>query len=271
MARSVSIAAENHDHRATAAHLVGRRRRHNTEPPHGFADHVFDQAADQAAHQLMRQPRRIDARVLLADVAQQAADHRHIRKVGEREQIGAQPVVEIVRIIGDVVGDRRDLGLGAGMAPEREVMRCVVVGNDLRDAGVTVLAGRLSLRIGQRAIVLDDAFQRFPTEVEPVEGRIAPLDGGDDPQSLGIVVEPAEVGEQGRQRALPACPNGGWPRSCASANASQILVQAERGGRAPGRSALTSRCGRAGCDSDRLHGTRTLGLVAEAAEQASNG
>ena len=64
--------------------------------------------------------------ILLAHLAQQAADHRHLREVGEREQLGAQPVVEVVRVIGDVVGDRRDLRLGArrGSRARGRASRC---------------------------------------------------------------------------------------------------------------------------------------------------
>ena len=54
-----------------------------------------------------------------------SADQRQAGEVGEREQLGAQSVVDVVRIVGDVVGDRRDLRFGAGMAPERE--SCVAV------------------------------------------------------------------------------------------------------------------------------------------------
>ncbi len=39
----------------------------------------------------------------------------------EGEQAGAQAVIDIVGVIGDVVGDRRDLRLGAGIAPELEI------------------------------------------------------------------------------------------------------------------------------------------------------
>ena len=44
----------------------------------------------------------------------------------EREQLGAQPVVDIVGVIGDVVGDRRHLRLGAGEGPELQVLMCLI-------------------------------------------------------------------------------------------------------------------------------------------------
>ena len=116
------------DHRrAGRAHLVGRGRRRGAEPPHALGHHVLDQSADQAAHQLVRRaaPDRCPG-YWSRDLAQQAADHRHLREVGEREQIGAQAVVEVVRIVGDVVGDRRDLRLRArhGSRARDRALRC---------------------------------------------------------------------------------------------------------------------------------------------------
>ncbi len=46
-----------------------------------------------------------------------------VREIVEREQLGAQAVVDVVGVIGDVVGDRGDLRLGAGEAPQLEVLR----------------------------------------------------------------------------------------------------------------------------------------------------
>ena len=50
--------------------------------------------------------------------------------------------------------------------------------------------------------MLDQAFQRLPGEVQPVEGRIAPLERGDDAQRLRVVVEAAAVLEAAVERAL---------------------------------------------------------------------
>ena len=44
-----------------------------------------------------------------------AATNGTARIVGELEQAGAQAVVDVVRVVGDVVGDRRRLRLEAGV------------------------------------------------------------------------------------------------------------------------------------------------------------
>ena len=53
--------------------------------------------------------------------ASMRAGERHLGDIVEPEQLGAQAVVDIVRVIGDVVGKRGDLRLGAGEARKFEV------------------------------------------------------------------------------------------------------------------------------------------------------
>src|SRR5579863_1563954 len=54
----------------------------------------------------------------------------------------------------------------------------------------------------ERAVVLDDALQRFPGQIEPVEFGIAVLERGNDPQGLGVVIETAMRAKTGVERAL---------------------------------------------------------------------
>src|SRR5687768_261787 len=56
--------------------------------------------------------------------------------------------------------------------------------------------------------MLDDAFQRLPGEIETIEIRIAPLQFGNDPQCLRIVIEAAMVAQAGIERAFPRMPEG---------------------------------------------------------------
>ena len=55
------------------------------------------------------------------DFGQQPADETDAGDVVQFEQAGAQPVVDVVSVIGDVVGDRGGLRLGAGK--ERQLQR----------------------------------------------------------------------------------------------------------------------------------------------------
>ena len=67
---------------------------------------------------------------------------------------------------------------------------------------IAIAAEWRTAAIGQRAVVLDQALQRFPGQIQAVEIRVAALQRGDDAQGLGIVIETAERGEAGIKRAL---------------------------------------------------------------------
>src|SRR5690606_39420594 len=92
-----------------------------------------------------------------------AGDQRQPGQVVDREQAGAQSVVEIVVAVRDVVGERGDLRLGARVGPQLEIVLGVVLGDVTRYGA------------GQRTIVLDHAFERFPGQVYTVEPGVAAL------------------------------------------------------------------------------------------------
>ncbi len=71
---------------------------------------------------------------------------------------------------------------------------------------LAVTRQRRSGAVGERAIVLDQPFQRFPGQVQAVEIGIAALQRGDDAQGLGVVIEAAESGEASVERALAGMP-----------------------------------------------------------------
>ena len=86
------------------------------DPPAALADRVLDEAGDDAAGQLVDDARLFEAGMAVVDLAQELGDEgRGGADVGEREEAGAQAVVDVVRVIGDVVGDRRRLRLEARM------------------------------------------------------------------------------------------------------------------------------------------------------------
>ena len=217
--------------------------------------------------------RGLDRRAVLPDRRQQnVAQERDLGEIVEREQVGAQPVVDVVGVVGDVVGDRGDLRLGAGEAPQLEVLQAAIVEDRLRHAVLAIAPDRLAVAVGQRAVVLDQPFQRLPGEIEPVEGGVAPLERGDDAQRLGVVVEAAGVARgsdrararrhgrtaDGRDRGRARAPRSGPRRARARARAS-------------GRSARLRACGSAGCGNGRPRGRRTPGSCGRAGGRRSNG
>jgi hypothetical protein len=85
-----------------------------------------------------------------------------------------------VGVIGDVVGDGRGLGFPSGVAGQPEIMLPVVVEDRRRHAALRVTPGRPTLRVEERTVMLHQAFEGFPGEVETVIGGVAHLEASDD-------------------------------------------------------------------------------------------
>ena len=64
-----------------------------------------------------------------ARLGQAVTDHRQRLDIRNSEQMRAQPVIEVVAVIGDIVGQRRDLRLGRGIGAELERMLCIIFGD----------------------------------------------------------------------------------------------------------------------------------------------
>ena len=108
----------------------------------GFGDDVLDQQADQPADQFVHLAPGIEPRIGGADLADDAARQRHGGDVVEIEQFGAQPVVDVVGVVGDVVGEGGDLRLDARKAPQLQILQPRIVQDGLGDAVLAVGAER---------------------------------------------------------------------------------------------------------------------------------
>src|SRR6185369_6166632 len=88
-----------------------------------------------------------------------------------------------------------------------------------------------AIAVRQRAVMLDEAFERLPSQVQPVEGGITALQGGHDPERLRIVVEPSGGLEAAIERALAGMSERWVPEVVRQRKRfGQILVEAERAG-----------------------------------------
>ena len=202
------------------------------------------------------------------DVAQDVADQRQAGEIADPEHPGAQPVVDVVGVIGDVVGDRAGLRLGARMAPEIEVVTARVLRDDARQAALPVALDRMARAIGQRAVVLHQPFQRVPGEIEPVEIGVAPLQRGDDMQRMGVVVEAAEQAEALVERALAGMAERRMAEVVAERGGlGEILVEAERAGDRARHLGHFQGVGQAGAEMVALVEDEHLGLVGEPPER----
>ena len=118
-----------------------------------------------------------------------------------------------------------------------------------------------------RAVMLGEALERLPAEVEPVEIGIGRLQPSDDAQRVGIVVEPPAVGERRGQRILAGMAERRMAEVVSEAQRlGQVLVEAER----PRHRAADLRdfeaVGQADPEMVAVGRDEHLGLVAQAAE-----
>ena len=97
------------------------------DPPPALADRVLDEAGDDAPGQFVNDARLLESRMEVVDLAEQRFGERNGRAdVPQREEAGAQAVVDVVRVIGDVVGDRGRLRLEARMEAEIQALQPIV-------------------------------------------------------------------------------------------------------------------------------------------------
>ncbi len=155
------------------------------------------------------------------------------REVVDGEHAGAQPVIDVVGVIGDVVGDGAGLGLRTGELGEREVLASAIFADLLGHAALYRLcrpaARRQARCVDQRPIVLGQALEGLPGEVEAVEAGIAALQAGDHRQRLGVVVESAMSGEASIECALAGMAERRMAEVMGErAGLREILVEAER-------------------------------------------
>ena len=126
------------------------------------------------------------------------------------EQAGAHAVVDVVRVVGDLVGQVAQLRLQAGLRARRGS------GGRRRRARPPRAAAALRARA-----VLEDALARLEAQVQAVELRdSAPPARRPRAGSAGCARSRRAPRMQSSSASWPAWPNGVWPRSCASAMAS---------------------------------------------------
>ncbi len=201
-------------------------------------------------------------------LTQDVADQRHRSDVVEREHFRPQPVVDVVGIVGDVVGDRAGLRLRARIGPQFEVVGTAVFGDAARQLAFAVPLDRDPGAVGQRAVVLHQPFQRLEGEIEAVEARIGPLQRRHHPQGLRVVVEAAERREAMVERALAGVAERRMAEIVAERRAlREVLVEAERAGERTRDLRDLQRVGQPGAEMVALVKHEDLGLVGETAKR----
>ncbi len=220
-----------------------------------FAERIADHGTNQAADKFAGKARGLDARMLGADRRTGRTDERQAVEIVQSEKPGAQPVVEIVRVVGDIVGKCRDLRLGAGKRVEFEIVAGDVFGDRRRQ------------RRKQRPVVLDDTFEAFPGQVQAVEADMPAFELRQNAQRLRVVVEPAIGRHGGVQRLLARMAETGVAEIVGKRHAfGQVLVQPERAGERAGDLRHLERMGQARAEMIALVRNEDLRLVLESPE-----
>src|ERR671911_299256 len=122
---------------------------------------------------------------------------RDFRNIVQMEKAGAQAIVDVMGVIGDVISKGGDLRLRAGELRKRQTVRGAEAAYRFRHAAGAIAPSRLACRVGERPIVFHQAIEGFPAEIEAVEFRIPALQQRYDSQRLGVMIETPIVCQAG--------------------------------------------------------------------------
>ena len=121
--------------------------------------------------------------------------------------------------------------------------------------------------VGERTVVLDEALERFPGQIEPVECRIVALQCGDHAQGLGVVIKPAEGGQALVEGALAGMAERRVAEIVGERQRfGEVLVEPQRAGESAGNLRDLERVGEPGAVMVALVEYEHLSLVLEAAK-----
>src|ERR1700722_8604220 len=194
--------------RSAGANVGGRARRQSGKTRAALHDHILDETRDHPSHEFVDEAGRSELRRLGLDLVEEPCEKSNFAEVSRIEKPRPRAVVDVVCIVSDIIGNGRDLGLTAREPHELERMARVIFEDGERHASLAIAPGRSSLPVKHRAIVLDEAFERLPSEVEAVEMRVAALQPGHEAQGLRIMVETSVISHAIVERILPRMAEG---------------------------------------------------------------
>ena len=215
--------------RIKRAHFLDARDVRLGDAPLALGDCVLDEMGDQPAHEFMNEARGLKARVQRRDLFANCAQVIDRGDVVQRDQSGAKAIVDVMRIIGDVVGESRRLRLGAGEKVKLEVGDRVIFDKRRRQPAAGIAGHRRAIRPQQRAIVLYQPFQRLECQIKAIEGGVTLLQLGDDAKRLRIVIEAAIGPHDVVKRVFARVAEGRMAEIMGERDGfSEIVVKAER-------------------------------------------
>ncbi len=138
------LVGECDDRLRRMAHIIRRMRLEPHDAPFRLLPRILNEARDNPPHDLMREARGLKSRPFRVDFRDQQADQRHIAQVIDGKEPGTQAIIEVMGVVGDIVGNCRNLRLRRGMAREIERELSIEFGNRERNALRAVAADGLA-------------------------------------------------------------------------------------------------------------------------------
>ena len=180
----------------------------------------------------------------------------HLGQLFQGDQSRAHAIVDVVRVVGDLVGEIAQLRFQTRLTPFEEAQP------DAARLGVLQL-----LRIRPRA-VFQDAFARFECEVQAVEVGIALFQPVDHAKALQVEFEPAVRVHALVQRILARVAERGVSQVvCQRDGLDQVFVQAQRPGDRSAQLCHFQRVGHTGAKQVSLVIQEYLSLVNQPPER----
>ena len=203
------------------AHGIDAARLHLRQRSLGGGDDVVHLRAQHAADGLVEQAplagRRAQIRVLGLRFKAVAVKQRHLAQLRQRDQAGAHAVVDVVRVIGNLVGQVAQLRLQTRLLAQQKALP------------YAARLGRFKLLGMWARAVLEDALARLKRQVQAVELRVALFQRIDHAQALQVVLKAALPSHAGVQRILPGVAKRRVAQVVRQRNGfDQILVDAQR-------------------------------------------
>jgi hypothetical protein len=178
-------------------------------------DGVVHLRAEHAANGFVEQASPAQLRVLPHDVLVMFLKEGNLCDLFQRDQPGAHPVVDVVRVVCNLVGK---------IAQLRFETRLRAVDEPPTDTARLLLFQ--PLRVRARAM-LEDSLPRLEAEIQAIESRITFFQLVDDAQTLQVVLEAAIRSHAFIQRVLASVPKRRVPQVVRERNGfDQVLVQA---------------------------------------------
>ena len=159
----------------------------------------------------------------------------------------AQTIVDVMGIVRDIIGNGRNLRLETRKGAKLQIVDLDVMLDRRRNSALAVAQGGAPIAQNKRSVMLHEAFERLPRQIQSIEFGVRPLERSDYAQGLGIVIEASAIREASIQRALTGMTKG-WMAKVVRQRQRfrEILVDPKRPCQGPGNLRDLERMGEPG-------------------------